>query len=198
MRWVETISMDLPALQIVLEDHIGAVITSTERVRQLEGEIERMLPGWRLGPVVRALQSMRGIGPVTAATIVAETGDMNRFPSPRPYMAFIGIIPSEHSTGDTIRRGKITKTGNSHLRYALVEAAKQYCHKARITRGLMKRQEDIPKDIVALAWKAQKRLCRRFSALVMRGKHRNKTAVAIARELAGFVWALARQVPIAA
>ncbi len=87
---------------------------------------------------------------------------------------------------------------NSHLRYALVEAAKQYCHKARITRGLMKRQEDIPKDIVALAWKAQKRLCRRFSTLVMRGKHRNKTAVAIARELAGFVWALARQVPIAA
>lgn len=190
--------MDLPALQIVLEDHIGAVIASTERVGKLEGEIERMLAGWRLGPVVRALQSMRGIGPVTAATIVAETGDMNRFPSPRPYMAFIGIIPSEHSTGDTIRRGRITKTGNSHLRYALVEAAKQYCHKARMTRGLMKRQEGMPKDIAALAWKAQKRLCRRFSVLVMRGKHRNKTAVAIARELAGFVWALARQVPIAA
>lgn len=198
MRWIEAISMDLPALQIVLEDHIGAVIAATERVGKLEGEIEGMLAGWRLGPVVSALQSMRGIGPVTAATIVAETGDMNRFPSPRPYMAFIGIVPSEHSTGDTIRRGKITKTGNSHLRYALVEAAGHYCHKARMTRGLMKRQEGMPKDIVALAWKAQKRLCRRFSALVMRGKHRNKTAVAIARELAGFVWALARQVPMAA
>ena len=87
---------------------------------------------------------------------------------------------------------------NSHLRYALVEAAKQYCHKARVTRVIMKRQEGLPKDIIDLAWKTQKRLCKRFSALIMRGKHRNKTAVAVARELAGFVWALARQVPIAA
>ena len=113
-------------------------------------------------------------------------------------MAFIGIIPSEHSTGDSIRRGKITKTGNKHLRYALTEAARQYCHKARVTRVILQRQEGLPKDIIDLAFKAQKRLCRRFSALVMRGKHRNKTAVAIARELAGFVWALVRQVPIAA
>jgi transposase len=198
LRWIEGISMELPALQIVLEDYVAAVIASMERVRQLEEEIGKMLPGWRLGPVVKALQSMRGIGPVTAATIVAETGDMNRFPSPRSYMAFIGIIPSEHSTGDSIRRGKITKTGNKHLRYALTEAAKQYCHKARVTRVILQRQEGLPKDIIDLAFKAQKRLCRRFSALVMRGKHRNKTAVAIARELAGFVWALVRQVPIAA
>lgn len=198
MRWIEGISMDLPALQVVLEDYIAAVITATERVKQLEEEIEGMLPGWRMGPVVRALQAMRGIGPVTAATIAAETGDMNRFSSPRQYMAFLGIIPSEHSTGDSIRRGKITKTGNSHLRYVLIESAKQYIHKARVTRVLMKRQEGLPKEVLAIAWKAQKRLCRRFTALIMRGKHRNKTAVAIARELAGFVWDLARQVPIAA
>jgi transposase len=198
MRWITGISIELPVLKIVLCDYIDTVITCTDRVKKLDEEITRMLPAWKMAPVVSALQAMRGIGPVTASAIAAETGDMNRFPSPGAYMAFIGIIPSEHSTGDKILRGRITKTGNSHLRYALIEAAKQYSHKAAITKTLKKRQENLPRNVTLIAWKAQKRLCRRFLALVMRGKHRNITAVAIARELAGFVWALARQVPIAA
>ncbi len=198
MEWIAGVSMELPVLQIVLEDYIGTVTAAADRVKHLEEEIGRVLPGWRMAPVVSALQSMRGIGPVTAAAIAAETGDMNRFASPGAYMAFIGIIPSEHSTGDKIRRGKITKTGNSHLRYALVEVAKQYSHRAAITRTLKKRQEGVPKEVLAIAWKAQKRLCRRFLTLVMRGKHKNITAVAIARELAAFVWALTRQVQMAA
>ena len=185
-------------MQIVLEDYYNAVIAATDRVKELETAIERMLPGWRMAPVVKGLQAMRGIAAVSAATIAAETGDVNRFASPEPYMAFIGIIPSEHSTGNKVLRGKITKTGNSHLRFALVEAAKQYSHRAAITRTLKKRQEGLPKDVLAIAWKAQKRLCRRFLVLAVRGKHRNKIAVAIARELAGFVWALMRQVPLAA
>lgn len=198
MRWLKGVSMEQPALRIVLEDYMSTVIAATDRVRELEADIERMLPGWKMAPVVRSLQAMRGIGPVTAAAIAAETGDMNRFASPEPYMAFIGIIPSEHSTGDKILRGKITKTGNSHLRYAFVEAAKQYSHRAAVTRALKKRQEGLPKDVIAIAWKAQKRLCRRFMALAARGKHKNKIAVAVARELAGFAWALMRQVPLTA
>lgn len=198
MRWLKGVSMEQPVLQIVLEDYMNTVIACTDRVKELEAAIERMLPGWRLAPYARSLQAMRGIAAVTAATIAAETGDIRRFASPEPYMAFIGIIPSEHSTGDTIRRGKITKTGNSHLRFAFVEAAKQYAHRKAITRTLKKRQEGLPKDVIDIAWKAQTRLCRRFLALAARGKHKNKIAVAVARELAGFAWALMRQVPLAA
>ena len=198
MKWIRGISLELPAKATVLDDYIDTVMTCTDRVKKLDDEIERLLPGWKMEPVARALQAMRGIGPVNAATIAAETGDMMRFPSPKQYMAYIGIIPSEHSTGDKIHRGKITKTGNSHLRFALIEAAKQYSHRAAVGRTLKKRQEGLPKDVIAAAWKAQKRLCRRFLTFVLRGKNRNITAVAIARELAGFVWALARQVEMAA
>lgn len=113
-------------------------------------------------------------------------------------MAFIGIIPSEHSTGDKIHRGKITKTGNSHLRFAFIEAAKQYAHRPSLSRVIAKRQEGLPKDVIAIAWRAQKRLCRRFVALAVRGKHKNKIAVAVARELAGFALALMQKVPLAA
>lgn len=198
MQWIKGIKMELPVLQIVLDDYIHTVIAATDRVKELESAIARVIPEWRLAPYVRSLQAMRGIAAVTAATIVAETGDVNRFASPEPYMAFIGIIPSEHSTGDKVRRGAITKTGNAHLRFAFVEAAKQYGHRASISREIAKRQEGLPKEILAIAWKAQKRLCKRFLTLAMRGKHKNKIAVAVARELAGFVWALMQKVPLAA
>ena len=198
MQWLKGVSMDLPVLQIVLDDYIHTVIAATDRVKELEAAIARAIPEWRLAPYVRSLQAMRGIAAVSAATMVAETGDMNRFASPKQYMAFIGIIPSEHSTGDRVRRGTITKTGNSHLRYAFVEAAKQYARRASVSRQIAKRQEGLPKEIIAVAWKAQRRLCKRFMTLAMRGKHKNKIAVAVARELTGFVWALMRQVPLAA
>jgi transposase len=198
MRWLMGVKMDEPVLQIVLEDYITTVIACTDRVKELEAAIERVLPGWRLAPYARSLQAMRGIAAVTAATIAAETGDARRFASPEPYMAFIGIIPSEHSTGEKIHRGKITKTGNSHLRFAFVEAAKQYARRKAVTRTLKKRQEGLPKDVIDIAWKAQTRLCRRFAALAARGKHKNKIAVAVARELAGFALALMQKVPLAA
>ena len=198
MQWLKGVSMDLPVLQIVLEDYVSTVIACTDRVKELEADIARMIPGWHREPYVRSLQAMRGIAAVSAATIVAETGDVNRFASPEPYMAFIGIIPSEHSTGDRVRRGTITKTGNSHLRYAFVEAAKQYARRASVSRQIAKRQEGLPKEIIAVAWKAQRRLCKRFMTLAMRGKHKNKIAVAVARELAGFAWALMQNVPLAA
>lgn len=141
---------------------------------------------------------MRGIDLVTAATIAAETGDMGRFPTSRAYMSLIGIMPSEHSSGDSMRRGKITKTGNIHLRFILIETARHYAHKAAITRTIKERQEGVPKAILDCAWNAQKRLCRRFLTLLMRGKHKNVIAVAIARELAAFVWAITRKVQMAA
>ena len=198
MRWLSDISMDNPIQQIVLQESVNTVIACTERLKRLENEIEHLLPGWRMYPAVKALQALRGVAFITAATTIAETGDMNRFPSARQFMTYLGLIPSEDTTGESVRRGKITKTGNSHIRRVLVEAARGYSHNAQVTRKLMKRQEDVPEHVAKIAWKAQKRLCRKYRMFLARGKENNKTVVAIARELAGFIWAIARQVPIAA
>jgi transposase len=145
---------------------------------------------------VTALQALRGVAPVVAATAVAEIGSMDRFESPRQLMSYLGLVPSENSSGQSIRRGAITKTGNGHARRALIEAAQAYSYPARISRVILKRQEAVPEPIRQIAWKAQLRLCARFRKLTARGKSRNRVVVAIARELSGFMWAIAKQVPL--
>lgn len=197
MKWLSDITMPHPAQQITLQEYIHTITESTGRVARLTDQIQKLLPEWRLEPIVKALQALRGVAPIVATTTVAEIGDMNRFEKPKQLMTYLGLIPSEHSSGESIKRGGITKTGNGHVRRALVEAAQAYSFPARISRPLLKRQEDLPQSIREIAWKAQVRLCGRFRRLMARGKQRNKVVTAIARELAAFMWAIAKEAQVA-
>jgi transposase len=147
---------------------------------------------WRFYPVVLALQAMRGVQFITAVGMVSELGDLSRFTHPRQLMAWLGVTPSEHSSGGKRRLGSITKTGNRYARKLLVEAAWSYRHAARVARQIQQRHEGLPKAIVDRAWDAQVRLCQRYRKLVARGKNPNIAVVAVARELAGFIWDIAR------
>jgi transposase len=197
MRWLSDITMPHPAQQIALQEYIHAVIECTTRENRLAEQMLLLLPQWRMAPVVAALQSLRGVASIIAITTIAEIGDVRRFENPRQLMAYLGLVPSEYSSGNNISRGSITKTGNGHVRRILVEAAHTYSHPARVSRLLLKRQEGLPKHICDIAWKAQIRLCGRYRKLMARGKMRTKIVTAIARELSGFIWAIAREVQMA-
>ena len=149
-------------------------------------------------PWVRMGVAMRGMALVNAATLIAELGDLSRFADPRQLMAYLGLVPSEHSSGASVKRGGITKAGNSAARRLLIEAAWSYRFPARISRELLLRQENQPKPIRDIAWKGQVRLCARYRKLARTGKPANVVTTAIARELTGFVWAIARQVMVTA
>jgi transposase len=151
------------------------------------------ITGWRFELVVNALQALRGVAAITAIGLVAEIGDLARFSHPRKLMGYLGLVPSEHSSGERTSRGSITKTGNAHARRLLTEAAWNYRFKARISREALARQETLSESIRTTAWKAQLRLTQRFAALRERGVQVNKACVAIARELAGFIWAIGLQ-----
>jgi transposase len=140
---------------------------------------------------VTPLQALRGVSLIVAATTVAELGDLTRFDSAKKLMAYLGLVPSEHSSGTTVKRGSITKTGNSHVRRALTEAAHAYHYPARESRVLLARLKGLPQEVREIAWKAQLRLCGRFRKLMARGKNRNTVITATARELAAFMWAIA-------
>jgi len=193
-RWLASVKFDQPMQHLVLEDTIAAVEAAEERRRRLEAQIEAALPTWSLAPVVAALQALRGVALVGAATLAAELGDVTRFDNPRQLMAYIGLVPSEHSSGRTRRQGGITKAGNSTARRMLIEAAWSYRLPARISRELLLKQEALAKPIRDIGWKAQDRLCRRYRTLARLGKLSTVICTAIARELAGFVWAIAREV----
>jgi transposase len=145
--------------------------------------------------VVEALQALRGVQCTVAVTMVAELGDLTRFDTPRELMKFLRLIPSEYTSAEQRRQGSITKAGNTHARRALVEGAWAYRSPAKVSRHLQLRLEKQPKTIQDISWKAQVRLCKRYRRLVARGKHANVVTVAIARELAGFIWAIAKEVP---
>jgi len=183
---------------IVLEDYIQAVEAAEARRDRLTAQIEAMLPDWTLAPVVAALQTMRGMALVNAATLIAELGDLSRFSNPRQLMAYLGLVPCEHSSGASVKRGGLTKAGNSAARRLLIEASWTYRFPARVSRELLLRQESQSKPIREIAWKAQLRLCARYRKLARSGKPANVVTAAIARELAGFIWAIARRVPPAA
>jgi transposase len=182
----------------VLEDHIQTVEAAEARRNRLTAQIAVMLPDWTLARVVAALQTMRGMALVNAATLIAELGDLSRFANPRQLMAYLGLVPCEHSSGASVRCGGITKAGNSAARRLLIEAAWSYRFPARLSRELLRRQENQPKPVREIAWKGQTRLCARYRRLARAGKPANVVTTAIARELAGFVWAIARSVPPAA
>jgi transposase len=196
LRWLAEVVCPTAAQQIVFQEYVCAITEYTERLQRLKQELQAQVQVWRLHPVVEALQALRGVQFTVAVTMVAEIGDLTRFEHPRELMKFLGLVPSEYSTGDHRRQGAITKAGNTHARRALIEGAWAYRHPAKVSRHLQLRLETQPKVIQDISWKAQVRLCRRYRRLGARGKHANVVTVAIARELAGFMWAIAQQVPV--
>lgn len=195
-RYLAQISFPFPAQELAYVEYRQAVSESHARVERLTASMREQLTHWRMHPVVEALMTLRGINLVAAMTLVAELGDLRRFALPRELMSFLGLVPSEHSSGDRRHQGAITRTGNGHARRMLVEAAWNYRYGARISRALQVRQEGQPQVIRDLSWQAQTRLCGRYRALKARRLHQNKVCVAIARELAGFIWAIARRVEL--
>ena len=195
LRWLSEVVCPTPAQQIVFQEYVRAVQEHTERLQRLEQELHEHVKAWRLSPVIDALQALRGVQFTVAVTLVAEMGDLTRFDSPRELMKYLGLIPSEHSSGAQRRQGSITKAGNTHARRVLVEGAWAYRYPAKVSRHLQLRLEKQPKVIQDISWKAQVRLCKRYRRLVARGKHANVVTVAIARELIGFMWAIAQEVP---
>ena len=198
MRWLSDIKMPHRSQQVVLQEYIGTLNQCKDRVQRLTVQIQQLLPEWQLFPVVQALQSMRGVSMIVAATTVAEVGDLKRFQNPAELMSYLGLVPSEHSSGQKTRRGSITKTGNGHVRRVLVEAAWAYRLPARVSRVLLKRQEGLPQSICDIAWKAQLRLCLRYRHLWAKGKTKQVVVTAIARELCGFMWAIANKTEVLA
>ena len=192
VRWLASVKLAEPVQQIVFQEYVSAVTAAGERLERLEQMLRDTATTWRLYPVVQALQALRGVQLVVAATLVAEIGDIGRFDTPRQLMAYLGLTPSEYSSGQRTHRGSITKCGNSHARRMLTEAAWSYRLPARITPIIARRQDGQSREVRAIAWKAQVRLCGRYRQLRARGKEPNKVVIAVARELAGFVWAIAR------
>src|SRR5882672_8244658 len=193
-RWIAHLKLPNVAQQIAFEEYVQAVHEASLRLERLGAAIAAQLESWRWRPVVEALQALRGVQAIHAVRIVAKLGDLNRFESPRKLMGYLGLIPSEDSSGGRRRQGSITKAGNSSARRALVEAAHAYAHPARVSWVIARRQTRLSKSVCDTAWKAQLRLCARFRRLAARGLNRNKIVVAIARELCGFVWAIAREI----
>ncbi|HSF32086.1 MAG TPA: IS110 family transposase [Candidatus Tectomicrobia bacterium] len=196
LRWLAEVGCPTPAQPIVFQEYVRAVHAHTERLQRLEQELQDHVKAWRLNPVVEALQALRRVQFTVAVTMVSEIGDLTRVDHPRELMKFLGLIASEYSSGEQRRQGAITKAGNTHARRALVAGGWAYRYPAKVSRHLQLRLETQPKRIQDISWKAQVRLCTRYRRLVSRGKHASVVTVAIARELAGFMWAIAREVPV--
>lgn len=193
LRWLQEQRFDHPAHQIALQEMVEAVRIAKERVARIEAAIAEFVPSWSLGPVVQALQTLRGIDLIVAVTFVTEVGDVTRFESPRRLMGYLGLVPGERSTGDTVRRGGITKAGNGRVRHMLVESAWTYRHPPKVGAEKLYRLEAAPPRVREIAWKAQSRLTARYRALSGRGKKTTVVCTAIARELVGFMWSVARE-----
>lgn len=196
-QWLQEQSFAHPAHQLVLQEMLLAVRHAQERLERTEAVIVEFLPGWPLAPVVGALQTLRGIGQIGAVTIMAEIGDLRRFDSPRQLMGYLGLVPGERSTGEHVRRLGITKAGNGRVRRALIEGAWTYRHLPRVSRTKLSLHERVSPAVRDIATKAQARLCARYRALTGKGKRLTVTVTAVARELAGFVWAIGRAVQVA-
>ena len=193
-RWLAKQTFGHPAQQIVFQDQLETITTAQARLAALEQQLREIVPSWTMAPVVAAYQALRGVSFLVAITFAAEVGDVRRFATPQQLMAFLGLVPSERTTGDTVRRGSITKSGNHRARRVLIEGAWTYRFSARVGETLRTRLKNLPLSVRAIAWKAQLRLCARYRRLIARGKKTPVATTAIARELAAFLWAIAQQV----
>jgi transposase len=193
LEWIRKQQFEQPAHQRVLVDYLKTVEDNTERVTRLTKDIAELVEAWSLAPLVKALQALRGVQMVTAVVIAAELGDLKRFATAPELMGFLGLVPSEHSSGESKQRGRITRTGNGHVRRVLVEAAWSYRYRPSMSYEIRRRNEGVADGVKKICWKAQQRLHGRYQKLMGRGKTKQKTVVAIARELAGFIWAVGRE-----
>jgi transposase len=198
LEWIKShVHFELPALEATLADYLHEVEHVAERIVKLEKAIDEAV---RTAPaetrcVIEALQALRGVAQTTAATIVSELGTLSRFETAKQLMGYSGLVPSEHSSGNKVVRGPITKTGNGHLRRVLVEAAWAYQHRPNVTGFLLRRQKtlELSEEVKQIAWKAQQRLHKRYKVMAGKGKNKNQIVTAVGRELLGFIWAIARQ-----
>jgi transposase len=192
LSWIASQKLEQPQQRLVLEEMMLAIRQAQERLQRLEQAVAAAVPEWSLAPVVTALMAMRGIDLISATTLLAEIGDLSRFQTPPELMAYLGLVPSEQSTGGDVRRGPITKAGNRRARRMLVECSWSYQHPPRVGQAKQPKVDAAPPAVREIAWKAQCRLYRRYRALISKGKLKTVAIVAIARELAGFIWAVAR------
>ena len=197
-RYLAAVAFVHRAQDIAFVEYRQSVSEAQTRVERLSEALTHEVEHWRMRPLVQALMTLRGVDQLVATTLVAELGELKRFAHPRELMGYLGLVPSEHTSGDKRRLGAITKAGNAHVRRVLIEAAWNYRFPPRITMPLQKRQERQPPDIRSIAWRAQLRLNHRYRKLTARGVQHNKICVAIARELAGFLWSIGQQVTISA
>jgi transposase len=193
-RWLCEQTFEHPAQQIVPTEYRQAIEDAAARLERLTRQVIEVVGTWSMAPVIAAYQAVRGVAFLTAVTFVAEIGDVRRFDTPRQLMAYLGLVPSENSTGDRVRRGSITKAGNRRARRALIEGAWAYRFPARISSHLQDRLTGLPKGIRDIGWKAQIRLCGRYRRLMAKGKRRTVVVTAIAREMSAFLWAIGQQV----
>lgn len=193
-NWLCAQKFDQAAHQIVLEEYRRTIEEAEDRLDRLTDQVRQAVTNWSMAPVVEAYQTMRGVSLITAVTFAVEIGDVRRFDNPAQLMAYLGLVPSENSTGERVQRGSITKAGNSRARRVLVEGAWTYRFPARMSPTLKARQGTVPKPARDIAWKAQVRLCSRYRKLIEAGKQKNVATTAIAREMAGFLWAISHQV----
>jgi transposase len=196
LAWIKShVHFEQPALEATMADYLEEVDHVAARIVKLEKAIDaavQQAPA-EIKAVIEALQALRGVAQTTAATIVSELGSLSRFASPRQLMGYSGLVAREHSSGNRIQRGSITKTGNAHLRRVLVEAAWAYQHRPNVTGFLLRRQKNLAlsDEVKKIAWKAQQRLHKRYRVFAAQGKNKNQIVTALGRELLGFIWAIA-------
>lgn len=190
MNYLRHLSLANPVQNIVLEEYMQAIDMGFERVARLEDKLKDVLKEWEWQPMTRALMACKGFQEVAAMTIVSELGDLRRFDHPRKLMSFLGLVPGEESSGGKRRQGSITKCGNGHARWMLVESAQAYRWQPKISANLSQRQAGQSAEVKALSWRMQNRLSKRYSKLRLRGIRDSKCVVAVARELAAFIWEL--------
>jgi len=194
-RYLRELVLPHPAMKVILEEYLQGIAAAGERIARCEEAMRALLEKWHLRPAVEALMAMKGFRTVAAMILVSELGEVHRFSHPRQVMAYLGLVPTENTSSDRRRQGHITKCGNAHARWLLVECAQHYATPPKVSKELSRRQEGQPQEVRALSWKAQHRLHARFARLSARRLQRNKALVAIARELCGFIWELLHMQP---
>ena len=194
-RYLRELVLPHPAMKVILEEYLQGIGAAGERIERCEVGMRDLLEKWRLAPAVRALMAMKGFQTVAAMILVSELGEVHRFGHPRQVMAYLGLVPTENTSSDKRRQGHITKCGNAHARWLLVECAQHYATPPKVSKELSRRQEGQSAEVRAISWRAQNRLHRRYTRLLARRLQRNKAMVAIARELCGFIWELLRTQP---
>ena len=194
-RYLRELVLPHPAMKVILEEYLQGITAAGERIERCELAMGDLLEKWRLAPAVKALMAMKGFQIVAAMILVSELGEVHRFAHPRQVMAYLGLVPTENTSSDKRRQGRITKCGNAHARWLLVECAQHYATPPKVSAHLSRRQEGQSREVRAISWRAQNRLHHRYKALLGRRLQRNKAMVALAREFCGFIWELLRTQP---